>query len=129
MLKMCQSCWDLQEKIGGYLQNTEKVANAKNCSVHPSLSNPRTVRTLKTIKLWSLETPGYIHPNCKGLQLVPKEGHVHRWTAESILFDYEKPIIDFLIFENLLNLHDGVPKTLTVSKRGDDFIRNLIDKD
>ena len=84
---MCNSCWDLQEKRDGYLRNTEKVLNAKDCEVHPVLDNWRVFRTLNTIKTWSLNEGGYRHPNFKGAGLVTTFGHVHRRTAEAIIFD------------------------------------------
>lgn len=120
---MCHSCWDLQEKRGGYLQNTDKVKDAKKCQVHPTLDNWRVFRTLNTIKVWSLEHAGYRHPNFKGVKLVTDYGFVHRRTAEAVLFDYESPMIDFLVNQGYLKQHNGIPITLTVTQKGDNWIR------
>jgi hypothetical protein len=123
MLKMCVACWAEQERIGGYLQSTEKVPDVRDCQVHPTLGNLRVLRTMKTLKTWSLEVPGYVHPHARGVRLVTDAGHVHQRTAKAILFDYEAPFIDLLVYEGLLQRHDGTPTTLTVTKKGDDWLR------
>lgn len=125
---MCEACWAEQERIGGYLQSTEKVKEVKECQVHPSLLNPRVLRTMKTMKTWSLEHVGKVHPMAKGVTLVPAAGHVHQRTAKAILFDYEAPFIDLLVYEGLLQRHEGTPTTLTVTKKGDDWLRQQIAK-
>lgn len=125
---MCRSCWDLQEKRGGYLRSTEKVDDASKCDVHPTLDNWRTFRVLRTLKTWSLEQPGFQHPSARGVRLVVESGHVHRRTAEAILFDYEAPLVDLLIHERLVLQHEGTPRTLTVSAKGDRYIRTRLAK-
>jgi hypothetical protein len=128
MLKMCEACWAEQERIGGYLQSSEKVTDVKVCQVHPALGNPRVLRTMKTIKTWSLEAAGHVHPHCKISPITPEAGHVHQRVAKAVLFDYEAPFIDLLVYEGLLERHEGTPTTLTVTKKGDDWLRQQIAK-
>lgn len=123
-MKMCKSCHSGQVGSGGYIGPEDvAVSDAKECQIHPTLDNWRTLRTMKAIKAWSLEGEGYRHPNCRGVNLTLCGGHVHRRTAEAILFDYEKPMIDLLVHEGMLKIHEGIPTTLTVTKKGDDWLR------
>ena len=128
MLRMCKPCWAEQERIGGYLESTEKVDSVTDCDVHPSLENRRVFRTMKTIKTWTLEIVGYTHPGNRIRPLVMEEGRIHQRVAKSILFDYETPFIELLVYEGLLKRHEGTPTLLSVTKHGDDWLRQQQEK-
>lgn len=123
-MKMCRSCYDLQKASGGYISPDDKrIDDAKECMIHPTLDNWRVLRTLKTIKCWTLEHEGYRHPNAKGVNLVLEDGKIHRRTAQAILFDYEAPFIDLLVNQGYLIQHDETPISVSITRKGDDFIR------
>lgn len=123
-MNFCRSCDDLRRTRNGYFGSEDKrVDDAKECHAHPTMDNWKVFRTLKTLKVWSIEQPGFRHKMFTGVVLVPDAGHVSRRTAEAILFDYEAPFIDLLLHERLIRQHPGTPTTLTITKKGDDYIR------
>lgn len=124
---LCPQCWRNHKKNGWYISSSYKrTANVPDCEFHPTLTNWRAVRTLKTLRLWSLNGADYRHSNCKAVRLTLSGGLIHRRTAEAILFDYEKPFIDLLIKEGYLKQHknhDGVARALEVMPKSDEFLR------
>lgn len=125
-IKMCSECITRHKQNGWYLGDYVEVKDPAECSLHPSMSNRRVIRTLKTIKSWSLEPEGYCHPFAKAIMMNRGGGHVSRRTAEAIMFDYEQPFIDLLIREGYLEEHQGDffrPTTLTITFKGDMLIR------
>ncbi len=124
---LCPKCWKAHKDNGWYMSGDyKKTANVPDCLFHPTLTSWRLLRTLKTLRVWSLEHEGFIHKNCPSVRLTLIGGHIHRRTAEAILFDYEKPFIELLLEEGYLTAHkdvDGVANTLTVNAKADDFIR------
>lgn len=124
---LCPKCWKAH-KDGGWYMSSEyaRTANVPDCNLHPTLTSYRVVRTLKSLRLWSLNGEGYSHPNCKGVRLTLTSGYIHRRTAEAILFDYEKAFIDLLIEENYLKVHkdwDGVVTALEIMPKADELLR------
>jgi len=117
---LCPCCW-AAHKAGGWYMSSDyvQVPDVADCTLHPDLSSWRVVRTLKSIRHWSMQPGEYRHPNFQGVRLVLEGGHVHRRTAEAILFDYEKPYLDLLVAEGYLDAHDGTPRTLTVTEKGE----------
>ncbi len=125
--KLCPKCWKAH-KDGGWYMSSEysRTANVPDCDLHPTLTSWRVVRTLKSLRLWSLNGEGYCHPNFKAVRLTLTAGRIHRRTAEAILFDYEKAFIDLLIEENYLKQHndfDGVARVLEIMPKADEFLR------
>jgi hypothetical protein len=124
---LCPKCWKAHKDGGWYMSSDYKrTANVPDCMFHPSLTSWRVVRTLKSLKLWSLQGEGYSHPNVRGVRMTLIGGYVQRRTAEAVLFDYEKPFIDLLIEEGYLRQHedwDGVARALEVTPKADELLR------
>lgn len=116
-----------------------KVVAKAVCETHPIVTNRRVIRALKTVKAFSLEpadtriTVGGIkgdQPWGGKVTINTGGGHIHERSLLLKLFDYEAPMIDYLVVEGYLARHkgtrsiDGVtPTTLTVTVAGDDLIR------
>lgn len=128
-LKFCGPCWTDQERRGGYLNadSSEKVKSVKNCDVHPSLENRRLFRTMRTIKTWCLEIVGYTHSACKIAPMVHAPGHIRERNALMVLFDYEAPFVELLIHDGFIERTEGTPTLLSVTKKGDDWLRKWIE--
>jgi len=142
-MDMCQKCISLMKKNKDWHQiDFTRVAQSA-CQTHPVITNRRVIRTLKSIKAWSLEPAGMTQRggglNRDGtvwaatLKINVGGGHVPERNVRLILFDYEKPFIDLLVKEGYLARHRGVrtieettPTTLTVTKAGDDLIRQSL---
>ena len=88
------------------------VDDVRECECHPTMSNARVLRTLKSVKSFSLEPAGYVHPNCKIRPITHENGLVHKRVVLSILFDYEKPFLELLIEQGCLKEHEGVNEKL-----------------
>ncbi len=139
-MKMCRKCVGLMKSHPEWHQIDYTSAKTAECETHPGITNRRVIRALKTVKAFSLEpagmnvTVGGITPQGRswgGKALVNTGGgHVHQRTLLLKLFDYEAPMIDFLVQEGYLARHKGtryidevIPTTVTVTKAGDDLIR------
>lgn len=126
--KVCRACLQTSKDKKWYPFSSPKLVPQEECSFHPVLTNWRVVRTLKTIRSWSLEGAGAtvaLTATCK-MPVNMGGGHVHERTARAKLFDYEGPFLDLLVQEGLLFRHKGMPITLTVSAAGDEFIRHSL---
>lgn len=125
-MKFCEDCWLLHKSKGWYIgAGDEQGADERECEAHPRLDNMRLIRTLKTLKVWSLEIEGYsvaLTPTCK-MPVNLGAGHVHERTAKAKMFDYETPFVDFLVKHGYVARHAGTPKTLTVTAKGDELLR------
>lgn len=138
-MEMCQKCITLMKSnTSWYQMDFTRVAEAV-CETHPVITNRRVIRALKTVKTFSLEPAGTTiavggmgRQGAWGGKVVINTGggHVHERSLLLKLFDYEVPMIDFLVQEGYLARHKGVryideviPTTLVVTKAGDDVIR------
>ncbi len=139
-MDMCQKCITLMKSNTQWHQmDFTRVAEAA-CETHPVITNRRVIRALKTVKSFSLEPAGTVIAvggisqrggAWGGKSLINTGGgHVHQRTLLMKLFDYESPMIDYLVEEGYLARHKGtryidevIPTTLTVTKAGDDVIR------
>lgn len=125
MDKICRACVKRSKDEKWYPFSNVDLVTKENCEFHPDMKNWRTVRTLKTLRAWSLEPDGAtvtLTRTCR-MPVQMGGGHVHERTARAKLFDYEGPFIDLLVEQGFVARHVGVPTTLTVTARGDDFIR------
>ena len=124
---MCPSCWKAHKKNGWYISSGDARTNDTTlCSFHPTMTNWRVIRTLNTLKVWSLENAPFHHKMASALTLTFEGGHIGRRTAEVILFDYEKPFLDLLSSEGYIKEHEnhpGVARSLTVTFKGDELLR------
>jgi len=128
-MKMCSKCHKAHKTNKWYLNGSEEIVAEKLCEVHPSLDNKRVSRTLRSLKYWSLCGENYRHSNMKGVRLVLSFQRIHRRTAESILFDYEKPFVELLIKEGILDEEkdfDGVNRALRVTDKWKDYLMNAL---
>lgn len=139
-MDMCQKCISLMKSHKEWHQiDFIRVAEAA-CETHPVITNRRVIRTLKTVKAFSLEPAGMTIPiggispsgQAWGGQAMINTGggHVHQRTLLLKLFDYEAPFVDLLVQDGYLARHKGVryadeviPMTVTVTRAGDDLIR------
>jgi hypothetical protein len=124
---LCPKCWKAHKDGGWYMSETyKKTAHVPDCMFHPTMTSWRVIRTLKSLRVWSLMGEGYAHPNFKAVRMTLTGGYIHRRTAEQILFDYEKPFIDLLVEEGYLRQHsdwDGVSRALEITPKGDELLR------
>jgi hypothetical protein len=137
---MCTACVKLMKSHKEWHQIDYVRSRIAECETHPVITNRRVIRALKTVKAFSLEPAGMtvltggISPSGQtwgGKALINTGGgHVHQRTLLLKLFDYEAPMIDHLVQEGYLARHKGVryideviPTTVTVTKAGDDVIR------
>lgn len=124
---LCPKCWSAHKKGGWYMSSAyARTANCVQCIFHPTLTNWRVARTLKSLRLWSLNGEGYCHKMFPAVRMTLIGGFLHRRTAEAVLFDYEKPFIELLVKENYLKEHqdwDDVARTLEVMPKADEFLR------
>lgn len=129
---VCKSCIKRSKVEKWYPFVSPTVVNESNCKFHPAMTNWRVMRTLKTIKTWSLDIPGAtvsLASMAGGVCRMPVNmdgGHVHERTARAKLFDYEGPYLDLLVENGCLVHHPGTPTTLTVTALGDDTIRQYL---
>jgi hypothetical protein len=123
--RICRACVKRSKDEKWYPFSNVDLVTQENCEFHPAMTNWRTVRTLKTLRAWSLEPDGAtvtLDRNCR-MPIQMGGGHIHERTARAKMFDYEGPMIDLLVKEGYVDRHEGTPKTLTVTRRGDEFIR------
>ncbi len=139
-MDMCQKCITLmKENTQWHQMDFTRVAETA-CETHPAITNRRVIRALKTVKAFSLEPAGTVisvggisqrGSAWGGKALINTGGgHVHQRTLLLKLFDYEVPLVDFLVEEGYLARHEGtryigevIPTTLTVTRAGDEAIR------
>jgi len=138
-MDMCRACVKLMKSNTQWYQMDYKPVKIAMCETHPVITNRRVIRALKTVKTFSLEPAGTtISVGGMGRQgawggkvvINTGGGHVHERSLLLKLFDYEVPMIDFLVQEGYLARHKGtryidevIPTTLVVTKAGDDVIR------
>jgi hypothetical protein len=123
VMKLCNTCMLKHKENNWYIGSEDTVIdNVRECEAHPTMSNSRVLRTLKTIKTFSLEAAGYIHPNCKIRPMTYEGGLVHKRCLLAVLFDYEVPFVELLIEQGCLKQREGVPTLLQVTESGDCFI-------
>lgn len=140
-MDMCQKCITVMKSNTDWYQiEFNRVAEAV-CQTHPVITNRRVIRTLKTVKAFSLEPADTVisvggidnkgHAWGGKVKITLAGGHVHERSLKLKLFDYEAPFLDFLVQEGYLARHKGTrtpeeatPTTLTVTKAGDDLIRS-----
>lgn len=114
---ICKECRDRHVENKWYLSPDDKLVEIEACRFHPRLDNWRVVRTLRTLKYWSLCGEGWKHKHAPMFRMTLAFQRVHRRTAEMILFDYEKPFIDLLIEKGYLEEEsdfDDVSRVLRV---------------
>lgn len=137
-MDMCRACVKTMKSNTQWYQMDFKLVAIASCETHPAITNRRVIRALKTVKAFSLEPAGTaISVGGMGRQgawggktlINVGGGHVHQRSLLLKLFDYESPMIDYLVQEGYLARHKGVryidevvPTTLTVTKAGDDAI-------
>lgn len=140
-MKMCRGCENTMKNNPSWYQDplVTRVKIAE-CEAHPVITNRRVIRTLKTVKSFSLE-PANTAIRVGGIgrsgawggnvKINTGGGHVHERSLRLKLFDYESPFLDYLVQEGYLARHKGSrsvggvePTSLTVTKAGDDLIRN-----
>ena len=99
-MELCKACMRRTLEENWYVSASDKVVtDEKLCEAHPVMTNRRVLRTLKTMRVWSLEAEGYsVHltPTCK-MPVNLGGGHIHERTARAKLFDYEGPFLDLLV--------------------------------
>lgn len=127
-MALCDGCLKAHKENGWYLSDEEKKppVSESACDLHPRLENWRVVRTMKTLKYFSMCGENYRHSHCPGVRLTLSFGRVHRRTAEAILFDYEQPFIDLLIRNGFLEQEeefDGVKRVLRVLPGSDAYLQ------
>ena len=126
---MCKGCVKVMKDNTNWYQNSYHVVGVDDCLMHPVMTNWRVVRTLKTLRGWSLdpaETAIAVGAPWRGTTRVVMHvggGHIHERNAYLSLFDYERTFVELLIKEGYIKRHDGTPKTLTVNANGDELIR------
>lgn len=127
---LCPSCWKAHKKNNWYIGSMDqRTSNTLECTYHPTMTNWRVIRTLNTLKVWSLEGGGWKHKMAPGITMTFDGGHVGRRTAEVILFDYEKPFLDLLVAEKYVKEHEDHPevsRSLTITAKGDELIRSYL---
>lgn len=138
---MCRKCVETMKSNKSWYQCEYYVVamDSGNCLTHPVITNPRVVRTLKTLRAWSLDPAGTTmkvgSPNGSMSKVVMHTGggHIHERNAYLSLFDYERPFVDLLVELGYVSRHKGsrsidetTPTTLTVNKSGDELIRQSL---
>jgi hypothetical protein len=119
-MAFCRSCLKKARANSDYLGAEDKQAvKQADCMVHPTMSNWRVWRTLKTIQYFAAQPDGFKDKRCP-TPITLGEGWVHRRNAEVILFDYERYFIDFAIENKLLeqDSRGGVARAVRLTNVG-----------
>lgn len=132
-MKMCRRCHSLHKKNGWYLNRQEEIVKQDDCSIHPKLDNWRVQRTLRTLQVWGADD-GYEITVDRGQRMVVNigDGWIHERTAFLKLFDYERPFVDLLVSEGMLERRECVrgigdvqPRSVRVTMRGAVWLKEL----
>ncbi len=138
---MCPKCVKTMKENKDWYQCSYYIVagDSGDCLTHPVITNPRVVRTLKTLRAWSLDPAGTkmtVGSPTYGMNKVVMHtggGHIHERNAYLSLFDYERPFVDLLVELGYVSRHKGTrsieettPTTLTVNKSGDELIRQSL---
>jgi len=132
-MKMCRRCHSAHKKNGWYLNGQEEIVKQDDCSIHPSLDNWRVQRTLRTLMVWGADD-GYEISVDRGQKMVVglEDGWIHLRTAFLKLFDYERPFVDILIKEGMLEQRECIrgvngvqPKSVRVTMRGTVWLKEI----
>jgi hypothetical protein len=138
-MKMCKKCHKWMKDNEGYLNGQEEIVKQEDCQVHPRMDNWRVARTVKALVAWGMEAAGHKisvgHPDtCQVSRVVISlgDGWVHERNAYLQLFDYERPFVELLIAEGMIERQecvryiDGVePRALRVTMRGHVWLKEL----
>lgn len=125
-LKFCGPCHEHAKKEKHYLNGQEVIVSTpEECSVHPRIDNWRVMRTLKTVHYFGSQPAGFRDRRAP-TPITQPGGWVHRRNLEVIVFDYEKPFIDLLVKEGLLeevdverHLTHVLPRSVRLTAKGD----------
>lgn len=138
---MCRKCVKTMKANPDWYQCDYRIVaiDSGECQAHPVITNSRVVRTLKTLRAWSLDPAGArmaVGAPGRGTTRVVMHtggGHIHERNAYLSLFDYERPFVDLLVSLGYVSRHKGTrsieettPTTLTVNKSGDELIRQSL---
>lgn len=138
-MKMCRRCHKWHKDNKGYLNGQEEIVRQADCQVHPRLDNWRVQRTLKTLMAWGLDREGHTikvgSPGSYGVQTVVinvGDGWIHERNAYLQLFDYERPFVDLLLSEGLIERRECVrfvghvdPRAIRVTTKGVVWIKEI----
>ena len=109
MFKICPACMEVKQERGIGKLPVEPVKFIYKCDFHLDLKNWRVIRTLKCIRGWGKQPVGYIHPESPSkTALTYANGMVNRDMAEKLLFEYEKPFIQYLLRNGYLKEFSGL---------------------
>lgn len=138
-MKMCRKCHKWMKDNKGYLNGQEEIVAQEDCSVHPRMDNWRVARTVKTLVAWGMEAAGHKitvgSPSMMSTQRVVislGDGWVHERNAYLQLFDYERPFVELLISEGMIErkecergVFDVDPRALRVTMKGHVWLKEL----
>lgn len=132
-MKMCRKCHAAHKKGKWYLNGQEEIVKQDECSVHPILDNWRVQRTLRTLQVWGADD-GYqvaVDRGCK-MTVNVGDGWIHERTAFLKLFDYERPFVDLLVREGMLERRECIrgingvqPQSIRVTMRGTVWLKEI----
>jgi len=137
-MKMCRKCHKWMKDNEGYLNGQEEIVRQEDCSVHPTMDNWRVARTVKTLTVWGMEAAGHtIKVGASGYGVTTVviscgDGWVHERNAYLQLFDYERPFVELLLKEGMIERRECVrligdvePRALRVTMKGSVWLKEL----
>jgi len=109
MFKACPTCMISKNELGIKKLPVQSVKFNYNCDFHLDMKNWRVLRTLKCIRGWGKRPVGFIHPESPTKTVLTyANGMVDKNVSEKILFEYEKPFIQFLLKNGYLKEFGGL---------------------
>ena len=132
-MDMCQKCHSAHKENGWYLGGNDKLVTQDECQVHPVQHNWRVQRTLNTLQVWGADDHYTVSVDrgCK-VEVSLEDGWIHLRNAFLKLFDYERPFVDLLLKEGLLETQDCVrtigavqPRSVRVTMKGSVWLKEL----
>lgn len=137
-MKMCRKCHRWMKDNDGYLNGQEEIVHQEDCQVHPRMDNWRVARTVKALVAWGMEAAGHTivvgSPDRGTSRVVIScgDGWVHERNAYLQLFDYERPFVELLLKEGMIERREckrGVfevdPKAIRVTMKGHVWLKEL----
>lgn len=108
-MKMCRKCLKWMKNNRGYLNGQEKIVRQNECNIHPKMDNIRVIRTAKTLLALGLEPRGHKILVANQQSMSPQRvtislgsGWIHEKNVYMQLFDYERPFVELLIREGII---------------------------